>query len=76
MDEYYSSFLELLRNLLDNTTDNSTYEDSLREMFGIQAYIAFTMDKILQNCVKQVKRRDEFAVRARRVASLASRARH
>lgn len=52
----------MVRNLLDNTMENSTYEDSLREMFGIHAYIAFTMDKILQNCVKQVKSNDERSI--------------
>lgn len=31
------------------------YEDTLREMFGIHAYIAFTMDKTVQNIVRQVK---------------------
>ena len=44
----------MVRNLLDGNMDSSSYEDSLREMFGIHAYIAFTMDKIIQNCVRQV----------------------
>lgn len=54
VDEYYTVFLDMVRNLLDGNMDSSTYEDSLREMFGIHAYIAFTMDKIIQNCVRQV----------------------
>jgi paired amphipathic helix protein Sin3a len=45
----------MVRSLLDGNMDSSSYEDSLREMFGIHAYIAFTMDKIIQNCVRQVK---------------------
>jgi len=44
----------MVRNLLEGNMDSSTYEDSLREMFGIHAYIAFTMDKIIQHCVRQV----------------------
>ncbi len=44
----------MVRNLLDGNMDSSSYEDSLREMFGIHAYIAFTMDKIIHNCVRQV----------------------
>ena len=44
----------MVRNLLDGNMDTSSYEDSLREMFGIHAYIAFTMDKIIQNCVRQL----------------------
>jgi len=54
IDEYYPAFLDMVRNLLDGNMDCSTYEDSLREMFGIHAYIAFTMDKIIHNCVRQV----------------------
>lgn len=54
VDEYYSVFLDMVRNLLDGNMDSLTYEDSLREMFGIHAYIAFTMDKIIHNCVRQV----------------------
>ncbi|CAF4528545.1 unnamed protein product [Rotaria socialis] len=54
VDEYYSVFLDMVRHLLDGNMDSVTYEDSLREMFGIHAYIAFTMDKIIQNCVRQL----------------------
>ena len=44
----------MVRQLLDGTMDSSTYEDSLRDMFGIHAYTAFTMDKIIHHCVRQV----------------------
>ncbi|CAF3413330.1 unnamed protein product [Rotaria sp. Silwood1] len=54
VEEYYSVFLDMIRHLLDGNMDSSSYEDSLREMFGIHAYIAFTMDKIIQNCVRQL----------------------
>ncbi|CAF4685393.1 unnamed protein product [Rotaria sp. Silwood1] len=54
VEEYYSVFLDMVRHLLDGNMDSSSYEDSLREMFGIHAYIAFTMDKIIQNCVRQL----------------------
>ncbi|CAF1206769.1 unnamed protein product [Adineta steineri] len=54
VDDYYPIFLDMVRNLLDGNMDSSSYEDSLREMFGIHAYIAFTMDKIIQNCVRQL----------------------
>jgi histone deacetylase complex regulatory component SIN3 len=46
----------MVRSLLDGNMDTSSYEDSLREMFGIHAYIAFTMDKIIHNCVRQVNK--------------------
>ncbi len=58
VDDYYPVFLDMVRSLLDGNMDSSSYEDSLREMFGIHAYIAFTMDKIIQNCVRQVKQKE------------------
>uniref|UniRef100_A0A8C2CAQ2 Paired amphipathic helix protein Sin3a n=1 Tax=Cyprinus carpio TaxID=7962 RepID=A0A8C2CAQ2_CYPCA len=55
VEDYYSAFLEMVRNLLDGNMEASHYEDSLREMFTIHAYIAFTMDKLIQNIVRQVR---------------------
>lgn len=54
VEDYYSAFLEMVRNLLDGNMEASQYEDSLREMFTIHAYIAFTMDKLVQSIVRQV----------------------
>lgn len=54
--DFYPVFLDMVRNLLDGSMDSSSYEDSLRDMFGIHAYIAFTMDKIIHNCVRQVEK--------------------
>lgn len=54
VEDYYSAFLEMVRNLLDGNMEASQYEDSLREMFTIHAYTAFTMDKLIQNIVRQV----------------------
>lgn len=54
VEDYYSAFLEMVRNLLDGNMDSTQYEDSLREMFTIHAYIAFTMDKLVQSIVRQV----------------------
>uniref|UniRef100_A0A3Q2ZJC4 Paired amphipathic helix protein Sin3a n=1 Tax=Kryptolebias marmoratus TaxID=37003 RepID=A0A3Q2ZJC4_KRYMA len=55
VDEYYSVFLEMVRNLLDGNMEPAQYEDSLREMFTIHAYIAFTMDKLIQSIVRQLQ---------------------
>lgn len=55
VEDYYSAFLEMVRNLLDGNLEASQYEDSLREMFTIHAYIAFTLDKLIQNIVRQVR---------------------
>lgn len=54
-DDYYPYFLEMVKNLLDGNLESSQYEDQLREMFGIHAYIAFTMDKLVQNLVRQIE---------------------
>lgn len=35
--------------------ESNQYEDTLREMFGIHAYIAFTLDKVVHNCVRQLQ---------------------
>uniref|UniRef100_A0A671S5N3 Paired amphipathic helix protein Sin3a n=1 Tax=Sinocyclocheilus anshuiensis TaxID=1608454 RepID=A0A671S5N3_9TELE len=55
VEDYYSAFLEMVRNLLDGNMEASQYEDSLREMFTIHAYMAFTMDKLIQNIVRQLQ---------------------
>uniref|UniRef100_A0A674NKV9 Paired amphipathic helix protein Sin3a n=1 Tax=Takifugu rubripes TaxID=31033 RepID=A0A674NKV9_TAKRU len=55
VEDYYSAFLEMVRNLLDGNMEASQYEDSLREMFTIHAYIAFTMDKLVQSIVRQLQ---------------------
>lgn len=54
-DDYYPAFLDIVRNLLDGNMESTQYEDTLREMFGIHAYIAFTLDKVVHNCVRQLQ---------------------
>lgn len=54
-EDYYPAFVDLVKNVLDGNMDIQTYEDTLREMFGIHAYIAFTMDKIVSNAVRQLQ---------------------
>ena len=51
---YYSCFLEMVRSYLDGNIETTLYEEQLRDMFGIHAYIGFTMDKLIQNIVRQV----------------------
>lgn len=53
--DYYKTFLDIVRNLLDLNMEPTQYEDTLREMFGIHAYIAFTLDKVVHNCVRQLQ---------------------
>jgi len=44
--DYYPTFVEMLKNVLDGNMDANSYEDAMREMFSIHAYIAFTLDKV------------------------------
>jgi paired amphipathic helix protein Sin3a len=44
--DYYPAFLDMLKSLLDGNMDATTYEDKLRDMFGIHAYTAFTLDRV------------------------------
>ena len=44
--DYYPAFLDMLKSLLDGNMDSTTYEDKLRDMYGIHAYIAFTLDRV------------------------------
>ena len=54
IEDYYPAFLDMVKNYLDGNLDSSAYEDTLREMFGIHAYVAFTLDKLISNAVRQV----------------------
>nr|XP_003413328.1 LOW QUALITY PROTEIN: paired amphipathic helix protein Sin3b [Loxodonta africana] len=54
LEEYYPAFLDMVRSLLEGNIDPTQYEDTLREMFTIHAYIGFTMDKLVQNIARQL----------------------
>jgi len=54
VEDYYPAFLDMVKNVLDGNMDSNAYEDTLREMFGIHAYIAFTLDKVVTYAVRQV----------------------
>uniref|UniRef100_H2ZVE2 SIN3 transcription regulator family member B n=1 Tax=Latimeria chalumnae TaxID=7897 RepID=H2ZVE2_LATCH len=55
LEEYYPAFLAMVRSLLDGNLEPTHYEDTLREMFTIHAYIGFTIDKIIQNIIRQLQ---------------------
>ena len=60
----------MVKSLLDGNLEPTQYEDQLREMYGIHAYIVFTMDKLVQNLVRQVwysRRANPLAQRPRQV---------
>ena len=51
--EFYLN--KMLRPLVEGDMDSSKYEDLCRELFGISSYVLFTMDRLLQVLVKQVR---------------------
>eukprot|EP00127_Corallochytrium_limacisporum_P001852 Clim_evm7s88 gene=Clim_evmTU7s88 len=53
----FNQYKDLLKNLIasDNKSeDHSYFEDAMRELMGIKAYISFTMDRLLQSFVRQL----------------------
>lgn len=54
-EDYYPTLLDMIKNVLDGNMDSNTYEDTLREMFGIHAYIGFTLDKVVVYAVRQLQ---------------------
>lgn len=56
IEDYYPAFLDMIKNVLDGNMESTAYEDTLREMFGIHAYIAFTLDKVVNYAVRQVSK--------------------
>ncbi|XP_021968707.1 paired amphipathic helix protein Sin3a isoform X3 [Folsomia candida] len=53
--EYFPAFIDMVKNVLDGNMEPSTYEDTMRELFGIHAYISYTMDKVVTNAVRQLQ---------------------
>lgn len=53
--QYYDVLLELVRAVLDGNMDPPAYEDAAREMFGIRAYPAYTLDKLVSIAVRQLQ---------------------
>jgi len=55
VDDYYPALLDMVKNVLDGNLESTTYEDTLREMFGIHAYNGFTLDKVVTGAVRQLQ---------------------
>merc|ERR1719309_914861 len=54
-NNYYPAFKDMVMSVLDGNMDSMAFEDTLREMFGIHAFTAFTLDKVIANCVRQLQ---------------------
>ena len=54
---YYRAMFRLLEKFFDGDVDQQTYEESMRYIFGTQAYIMFTIDRLLLSMTRQVSER-------------------
>ena len=54
-ENYFAGLIDMVKQLLDGNLDSNQFEDQLREMFGIHAYVSFTLDKVVQNIVRQLQ---------------------
>ncbi|CAG5056294.1 unnamed protein product [Parnassius apollo] len=72
---HYPALLELVRAVLDGNTEPAAYEDAVREMLGIKAYPAYTLDKIVSIAVRQLQHcaSEPWSVRAAEMAARALR---
>ena len=52
--DYFSSLVDMVKQVLDGNLESNQYEDNLREIFGIHAYTSFTLDKVVSSIVRQV----------------------
>jgi paired amphipathic helix protein Sin3a len=53
---FYEHLLDLCEKLFDNEIDQAFFEETMRHMFGTQAFVSFTLDKLVAVIVKQVGR--------------------
>ncbi|XP_069364151.1 paired amphipathic helix protein Sin3a [Maniola hyperantus] len=69
--EYYNALLELVKGVLDGNVEANAYEDAAREMLGIKAYPAYTLDKLVSIAVRQLQRcvSESWSVRAAEMAA-------
>jgi len=51
----YKDFLNTLYSFLSGNKEQGIFEDDCRTLFGIQAYILFTLDKVIQQLTKQLQ---------------------
>ncbi|XP_050558448.1 paired amphipathic helix protein Sin3b isoform X2 [Spodoptera frugiperda] len=75
---YYAVLLDLVRAVLDGNMDAPAYEDAAREMLGIKAYPAYTLDKLVSIAVRQLQHcvADPWSVRAADLARSGMRGPH
>jgi histone deacetylase complex regulatory component SIN3 len=51
----YEAFISKLYALIDNSIDTTRYEDCCRSLMGSSSYFLFTLDKLVQQLLKQMQ---------------------
>ncbi|OQR96732.1 paired amphipathic helix protein Sin3 [Thraustotheca clavata] len=51
----YQAFISKLYALIDNSIDNTRYEDCCRSLMGSSSYFLFTLEKLVQSLLKQMQ---------------------
>uniref|UniRef100_A0A0N5AGI1 HDAC_interact domain-containing protein n=1 Tax=Syphacia muris TaxID=451379 RepID=A0A0N5AGI1_9BILA len=54
-ENFYKDLICAIKNLLDGQVESAAFEDLIRSMFGTDAYITFTMDKIITTLGRQLQ---------------------
>jgi hypothetical protein len=54
--DFFDAFMDLTMRAVDGALDMTAYEDAMREMFSVEAYRFYTVDKLAQSIVRQVLR--------------------
>ena len=62
---HYEFVLNLVRGMIEGTVDVFAFENELHKALDSSAYMAFTVEKILQNIVRQVSKPHRFSLSVR-----------
>ncbi|KAI8888550.1 hypothetical protein K501DRAFT_291658 [Backusella circina FSU 941] len=52
---YYNAMLDIIDRFFEGEIDISTFEESIRYIYGIDAYIMFTIDRVIHSLIKQIQ---------------------
>lgn len=51
----YAAMMDVMVQFLEGKLEQQKFEDSARHVFGINAYVMFTIDKTIQTLIRQIK---------------------
>ena len=54
-DKYFENFMAKVKKVMEGALDMPSFEDSMRDIFGVSAYTTFTIDKLIQCINRQLQ---------------------